>query len=141
MRAYISSFHVSIPPHTPSVREDMTDAVYSTREEQREAALREIVDVVEEQRPVLVGTTNVEDAEAMADLCRRKHLEMVLLTAKHHAQEAQIIAEAGRPGRVTIAAQRLSQLGYANVAVYAGGKQEWEEAGLPFECPQTTAAA
>ncbi len=92
-----------IPTHVPMVREDRTDLVYLTREEKFDAIIEEIERCHERGQPVLVGTASIETSEYLSELLKKHAIPHQVLNAKQHAQEAQIIAQAGRPGTVTIA--------------------------------------
>jgi preprotein translocase subunit SecA len=94
---------VVIPTHMPMVREDLGDLVYRTGAEKRTAILEDIEDCNKRGQPVLVGTTSIESSEQLSDLLREAGITHEVLNAKHHEREAQIIAQAGRPGSVTIA--------------------------------------
>ncbi|UBM57866.1 preprotein translocase subunit SecA [Marinilongibacter aquaticus] len=94
---------VSIPTNRPVVREDLEDKVYKTVREKYNAVADEINDLVEGGRPVLVGTTSVENSEIMSKMLSIRKIPHQVLNAKQHAREADIVAEAGKPGTVTIA--------------------------------------
>jgi preprotein translocase subunit SecA len=92
-----------IPTNRPMVREDMADQVYKTEREKFQAVLAEVKELHAKGRPVLVGTISIEKSEKLSSLFSRNGLEHNVLNAKHHEREAAIIAEAGQPGKVTIA--------------------------------------
>ena len=94
---------VSIPTNIPVIRKDEQDLVYKTKREKFGAVIDEIVKLKEEGRPVLVGTTSVEVSELLGRMLRQKQIAHNVLNAKQHTREAQIVAEAGLPGAVTIA--------------------------------------
>ncbi len=94
---------VVIPPNRPSKRDDQLDRVYKTTREKYEAAIADIRECHERGQPVLVGTTSIENSEIIAQLLEKAKLPHQVLNAKQHAREADIIAQAGRPGMVTIA--------------------------------------
>lgn len=94
---------VVIPTNRPIARDDREDLVYKTAREKYYAVIDEIVRLVEEKRPVLVGTTSVEISEMLSNLLNSKNIKHNVLNAKKHQQEADIVAEAGKPGAVTIA--------------------------------------
>ena len=94
---------VVIPTNKPIARYDMNDRIYRTKREKYNAVIDEIVEMVNQGRPVLVGTTSVEISELLSRMLNLRHIKHNVLTAKLHQQEAQIVAEAGRPGVVTIA--------------------------------------
>lgn len=94
---------VVIPTNRPIVRKDMEDLVYKTKREKYNAVIDECVRLVGENRPVLVGTTSVEVSELLSRMLKLKGIKHNVLNAKLHQREADIVAEAGRPGTVTIA--------------------------------------
>ncbi|MCS4535839.1 preprotein translocase subunit SecA [Corynebacterium sp. HS2168-gen11] len=94
---------VPIPTNRPPQREDMTDLVYKTQEAKFAAVVDDILERVEKQQPVLVGTTSVERSEYLSRLLQRKGVKHNVLNAKYHAEEAQIVAKAGLPAAVTVA--------------------------------------
>ena len=94
---------VVIPTNKPIARNDMNDRIYRTKREKYNAVIDEIVEMVNQGRPVLVGTTSVEISELLSRMLNLRHIKHNVLNAKLHQQEAQIVAEAGRPGVVTIA--------------------------------------
>jgi preprotein translocase subunit SecA len=92
-----------IPPNRPSRREDQLDRVYKTTREKYEAAIKDIRECHERGQPVLVGTTSIENSEIIDQLLEKEKLPHQVLNAKQHAREADIVAQAGRPGMITIA--------------------------------------
>jgi preprotein translocase subunit SecA len=92
-----------IPPHRKSQREDQLDRVYKTSQERYTAAIADIRECFERGQPVLVGTTSIENSELIAQLLTQQKLPHQVLNAKQHAREADIVAQAGRPGMITIA--------------------------------------
>ncbi|MBW2147144.1 MAG: hypothetical protein JRI22_09010 [Deltaproteobacteria bacterium] len=96
---------VIIPTHRPNIRVDATDIIYKSKSEQIQQVVQEIIDVKKSGRPILVGTTNIDDAELLARVCSENHIDFNLLTARNHFDEALLISRAGRAGAVTIAAQ------------------------------------
>jgi preprotein translocase subunit SecA len=94
---------VVIPTNRPIGRDDREDLVYKTAKEKYFAVIDEIVKLVEDKRPVLVGTTSVEISEMLSNLLNSKGIKHNVLNAKKHQQEADIVAEAGKAGAVTIA--------------------------------------
>ena len=93
---------VRIPTHKPMIREDFERVVYLTLEEKREAVEAEIAEAHEAGRPALVGTVSVEESEALAARLRRLGIDHEVLNARLHEREAEIVAQAGRAGAVTI---------------------------------------
>ncbi|MDR0226961.1 MAG: preprotein translocase subunit SecA [Burkholderiaceae bacterium] len=94
---------VVIPPNRPSKRDDQLDRVYKTTREKYEAAIRDIRECYERGQPVLVGTTSIENSEIIDELLNKEKLPHQVLNAKQHEREADIVAQAGRPGMITIA--------------------------------------
>lgn len=92
-----------IPPNRPSRRDDQLDRVYKTAREKYEAAIKDIRECHERRQPVLVGTTSIENSELISKLLDQEKLPHQVLNAKQHAREADIVAQAGRPGMITIA--------------------------------------
>ncbi|SFF30832.1 preprotein translocase subunit SecA [Paracidovorax wautersii] len=94
---------VVIPPNRPSKRDDQLDRVYKTTREKYEAAIKDIRECHERGQPVLVGTTSIENSEIIDQLLNKEGLPHQVLNAKQHAREADIVAQAGRAGMITIA--------------------------------------
>ncbi|MBT9458929.1 MAG: preprotein translocase subunit SecA [Burkholderiaceae bacterium] len=94
---------VVIPPNKPTIRKDELDLVYKTNREKFHAVVSDIKDCHKRGQPVLVGTTSIENSEYIADLLKAEKLPHAVLNAKQHAKEAEIVAQAGRPGVITIA--------------------------------------
>ena len=94
---------VVIPPNRPTIRKDELDLVYKTSREKFNAVIEDIRDCHVRGQPVLVGTTSIENSELISDLLKKAELPHQVLNAKQHAREAEIVAQAGRPGVITIA--------------------------------------
>ncbi len=94
---------IMIPTNRPMVRVDMGDQVFRSEEAKFKAVSREIEQMVQEGRPVLVGTTSIETSERLSNMLRRTGVKHEVLNAKQHEREAAIVAGAGQPGAVTIA--------------------------------------
>jgi len=94
---------VIIPTNKPMVRKDQNDQVFKTNPEKYNAILEDIRDCHQRGQPVLVGTTSIENSELLSGLLQRAKLKHEVLNAKQHAREAEIVAEAGKPGHITIA--------------------------------------
>lgn len=94
---------VVIPTHRPMARKDLNDLIYLTVEEKYEAIAEDIKEGMEAGRPVLVGTASIESSEIVSKLLDKQKISHKVLNAKFHQKEAEIIAQAGLPGRVTIA--------------------------------------
>ncbi len=94
---------VIVPTNQPMIRDDLRDQIYRTEKEKFQAVQEEIRLLHEAGRPVLVGTVSIEKSERLSGILNRHGIPHNVLNAKHHEREAQIIAEAGQPGKVTIA--------------------------------------
>ena len=94
---------VVIPTNVPMRRDDLNDLVYLTREEKFEAIIEDVRACIDSGAPVLVGTASVETSEELSHAFEKQKIDHKVLNAKYHEQEAEIIAQAGRPGVVTIA--------------------------------------
>ncbi|MFL1454421.1 preprotein translocase subunit SecA [Marinobacter sp. GN3S48] len=117
---------VVIPPNKPIQRIDYNDLIYLTQEEKFHAIIDEIKDVTAEGRPILVGTASIEASELLSMLLKKVRIDHKILNAKQHESEAQIIAQAGRPGAVTIATNMAGR----GTDIVLGGNWEFEVAGL-----------
>ncbi|MDE6536877.1 MAG: preprotein translocase subunit SecA [Muribaculaceae bacterium] len=94
---------IEIPTNRPVLRNDMNDRVYRTKKEKYAAVIQEVEDMVNAGRPVLVGTTSVEISELLSKMLKLRKIPHQVLNAKLHQQEADIVAQAGKKGTVTIA--------------------------------------
>ena len=94
---------VVIPPNRPMVRQDYNDQIYRTAKEKFNAIVADIRQCHARGQPVLVGTTSIENSELLSGILEQEKLPHQVLNAKQHAREAEIIAQAGRPGMITIA--------------------------------------
>ena len=115
---------VVIPTNKPVIRDDKEDLVYKTKNEKNRAVINDIQKLVEAGRPVLVGTTSVEESEQLSRLLSQRHLQHNVLNAKLFKKEADIVAEAGRKGRITIAtnmAGRGTDIKLTPEVIEAGG--------------------
>jgi preprotein translocase subunit SecA len=92
-----------VPTNQPMIRLDHADVVYKTEKEKFRAAIEEIADCNERGQPVLVGTVSIENSERLSKLLQKRKVKHVVLNAKYHEREADIVAQAGRLGAVTIA--------------------------------------
>ena len=92
-----------IPPNRPTIRKDELDLIYKTTQEKYDAVTADIRECHERGQPVLVGTTSIENSELVSALLTKVSLPHQVLNAKQHAREAEIVAQAGRPGVITIA--------------------------------------
>ena len=126
----------SIPTNRPNQREDLTDLVYKTQEAKFAAVVDDIAERVAKGQPILVGTVSVERSEYLSQLLTKRGVKHNVLNAKHHEQEAQIVAQAGLPGAVTVATNMAGR----GTDIVLGGNPEilldikLRERGLdPFE--------
>ncbi|GHT89635.1 protein translocase subunit SecA [Betaproteobacteria bacterium] len=94
---------VVIPTHRPMVRQDFNDQVFKTADEKHKAIIADVKECHGRGQPVLLGTTSIESSELISRLLEREKLPHQLLNAKQHAREADIVAQAGRPGVITVA--------------------------------------
>jgi len=135
---------VPIPTNRPMVREDQADVVYKTEDAKWQAVVEDIVERHEKGQPVLVGTTSVEKSELLSGLLLRRGVPHEVLNAKFHEKEAQIVAQAGRRGAVTVATNMAGR----GTDIMLGGNPEFTAAaelaarGLsPVETPEDYEAA
>ena len=133
---------VVIPTHRPMVRKDASDFVYLTQADKFKAIVEDIRDCVAREQPVLVGTTSIETSEFLSGLLTKEQVPHQVLNAKQHEREAQVIAQAGRPGSVTIATNmagrgtdivlggnleaELTSLGEIDEITRAGVRNSWQ---------------
>ena len=122
---------VVIPTHRNMIRNDQADLVYLTQKEKFQAIIEDIKDCQTRNQPVLVGTTSIETSEFLADLLQQGGVVHQVLNAKQHEREANVVAEAGRPGTVTIATNMAGR----GTDIVLGGNLEAEVAQLG---PDTT---
>lgn len=127
---------VVIPPNTPMQRIDMNDLVFLSIEEKFEAIVRDIKEFSAKGAPVLVGTASIETSEMLSKFLRKEKIEHEVLNAKFHEKEAYIIAQAGRPGVVTIATNMAGR----GTDIVLGGSWEAEVAELKDPTPEQIAA-
>ncbi|MCR8923680.1 preprotein translocase subunit SecA [Dasania sp. GY-MA-18] len=117
---------VVIPTNVPIARKDLNDLVYLSLEEKYQAIVDDVKELVKQGAPILVGTASVETSEALSTLFKKSKIEHKVLNAKYHEQEASIIAQAGRPGVVTIATNMAGR----GTDIVLGGNVEVEIAEL-----------
>ena len=117
---------VVIPTNVPMRRDDLNDLVYLTRDEKFEAIIEDVRSCIDSGAPVLVGTASVETSEELSQAFQKQNIEHKVLNAKYHEQEAEIIAQAGRPGVVTIATNMAGR----GTDIVLGGNLEAELASL-----------
>ena len=123
---------VSIPTHEPMVRQDNPDVVYATEKAKFQAIAGDLEEVHKTGRPVLVGTVSIEKSELLSDILKRRGISCEVLNAKQHEREASIVAQAGRPGAVTVATNMAGRgtdiiLG-GNPASLDLSSDQWQEA-------------
>ena len=121
---------VVIPTNRPMQRKDQNDKVYRTMKEKFDAVIADITDCHERGQPVLVGTTSIESSEYLSGLLTKAKLPHQVLNAKQHEKEAQIVAQAGRPGVITIA---TNMAGRGTDIVLGGNVQKQTEAVMADE--------
>ncbi|HPC88385.1 MAG TPA: preprotein translocase subunit SecA [Candidatus Saccharicenans sp.] len=112
---------VEIPTNKPLIRTEYPDVIYRTAREKWEAVVQEIIELNKIGRPVLVGTISIEKSEHLSNLLRKRNIKHVVLNAKYHELEAQIIAQAGRIGSVTIATNMAGR----GVDILLGGNPDF----------------
>ena len=117
---------VVIPTNKQMIRDDRGDLIYLTQREKYDAIVEDIEDCVQRKQPALVGTTSIETSEYLSNLLKEKDIPHEVLNAKQHEREAQIIADAGRPGAVTIATNMAGR----GTDIVLGGNLESELGGL-----------
>jgi len=111
---------VVIPTHRPMVRKDRSDLVYLSQDDKFAAIIEDIRDCMTRQQPVLVGTTSIETSELLSKALTKDGIPHEVLNAKQHEREAQIVAQAGRPGAVTIATNMAGR----GTDIVLGGRPE-----------------
>ena len=116
-----------IPTHRPMVRKDHADLVHLTQADKFKAIVEDIRDCVSRSQPVLVGTTSIETSELLSGVLKKENIPHEVLNAKQHEREAQIVAQAGRPGAVTIATNMAGR----GTDIVLGGSLEAELHALP----------
>ena len=120
---------VIIPTHKPMIREDFPDQIYKDEDAKFKAVVREVEELHRQGQPVLIGTVSIEKSEYLSDRLKRKGIPYQVLNAKNHQKEADIIAQAGRPGTVTVATNMAGR----GVDIILGGnpegrdENEWQE--------------
>lgn len=126
---------VVIPPNKPLARKDFNDLVFLTAEEKYAAIVNDIKDGMAQGRPILVGTATIETSEHVSNLLNKEGIEHKVLNAKFHEKEAEIIAQAGRPGALTIATNMAGR----GTDILLGGNWEVEVASLDNPTPEQIA--
>ncbi len=118
---------VVVPTHRPMVRDDRNDLMYLTLAEKYDAIVEDIVACIERGQPVLVGTASIESSELLSAELNRRNISHNVLNAKQHEREADVVADAGRPGTVTIATNMAGR----GTDIVLGGSLEAELAKTP----------
>ena len=124
---------VVVPTHRPMVRDDRNDLMYLTLAEKYDAIVEDIVSCIERGQPVLVGTASIESSELLSAELNRRNIRHNVLNAKQHEREADVVADAGRPGTVTIATNMAGR----GTDIVLGGSLEAELAKIP-DAPEAT---
>ncbi len=134
--AQIYSLNVMvIPPNKPLARKDFNDLVYLTADEKYAAIIADIKESMTQGRPILVGTATIETSEHMSNLLKKEGIDHKVLNAKYHEKEAEIIAQAGAPGALTIATNMAGR----GTDILLGGNWEAEVAALDNPTPEQIA--
>ena len=123
---------VVIPTNKPMVRDDANDLIYLTTDEKHKAIVQDIIEFRDKGAPILVGTASIETSEILSKFLNKEKIQHAVLNAKYHEKEAQIIAEAGRPGTVTIATNMAGR----GTDIVLGGRWESEVAALSDATPE-----
>lgn len=128
---------VVIPTNRPMLREDQSDLIYLTQADKYQAVIDDVSACVEKQQPVLVGTASIEASELLSQMLTKAKIKHQVLNAKFHEKEAQIIAEAGRPGGVTIATNMAGR----GTDIVLGGSLKSDLAKLPEDVSEAEIAS
>ena len=112
---------IEIPTNRPMIRQDLPDVVYKTEQGKFNAVIDDIVEHHEKGQPVLVGTISIEKSERLSQLLKRRGVKHVVLNAKYHDKEAEIVAQAGKKGAVTIATNMAGR----GTDIMLGGNAEY----------------
>jgi preprotein translocase subunit SecA len=123
---------VVIPTNKPMIRDDANDLIYLTTGEKHKAIVEDIIEFRDKGAPILVGTASIETSEILSKFLNKEKIQHAVLNAKYHEKEAQIIAEAGRPGTVTIATNMAGR----GTDIVLGGRWESEVAALADATPE-----
>ncbi len=126
---------IAIPTNRPMIRDDMSDAVYKNQAGKKRAIVSQIKECASRGQPVLVGTISIEKSEELSGMLKKEGVKHVVLNAKHHEKEAEIVAQAGHLGAVTIATNMAGR----GTDIMLGGNAEYlaradlRKAGIPEE--------
>ena len=126
---------VVIPTNLPMIRRDLNDLIYMSQQGKYEAIVEHVLEIQEAGAPVLVGTASIESSEVLSALLKKQKIAHEVLNAKFHEREAEIIAQAGRPGRVTIATNMAGR----GTDIILGGN--WEAEAAVLEAPSDAEVA
>ena len=121
---------VVIPTNLPMIRDDRNDLIYLTEEDKYNAIVDDIAVLIDKGAPVLVGTASIESSERLSKLLKKKNIRHSVLNAKFHEKEAEIIAQAGKPGTLTIATNMAGR----GTDIILGGN--WEAEVVEGECSE-----
>ncbi|MGV3740576.1 MAG: preprotein translocase subunit SecA [Gammaproteobacteria bacterium] len=123
---------VVIPTNKPMIRDDQSDLVYLTQQDKYQAVIEDVRTCIENKQPVLVGTASIEASELLSHMLTKAKIKHQVLNAKFHEKEAHIIAEAGRPGMVTIATNMAGR----GTDIVLGGSLKADLAKLPEDASE-----
>ncbi len=112
---------IEVPTNKPLIREDLVDVVYKTEKAKLNAVIDQIIECHERNQPVLVGTISIEKSELLSSMLKKRGIKHEVLNAKHHEKEAEIIAQAGKKGAVTIATNMAGR----GTDIMLGGNAEY----------------
>jgi len=126
---------VVVPTHNPPQRQDLPDLVFLDIQGKMATIVKDVKEIVEKQQPILIGTASIEMSEILSGLFQKEGIEHNVLNAKHHEKEASIIANAGRPGAVTIATNMAGR----GTDIVLGGNLDLELEALEDPTPEEIA--
>jgi len=128
---------IELPTNLPAIRHDQHDEIYRTAAEKYDAIIRLVLECHERGQPVLVGTTSIDKSETLSKLLKKQKIEHNVLNARYHEQEAHIIAQAGKPGAITIATNMAGR----GTDIKLGGNVEMRLAEeIPADADEVTRA-
>ena len=120
---------MAIPTHRPMVREDYADLVYKTETAKIDAVVDQVIELHETERPILIGSGSIEHSEVLSERLRQRGIKHEVLNAKNHEREAEIIANAGKPGAVTVStnmAGRGTDIVLGGDPKLSGSPEQWQ---------------